>query len=89
MSDNTAGATKEDIQMILEAMGVMKIELKEELMLEMDKRFEESNRYTAILIEDLNKRVLGMNDDRFSLQDDKIKNHEQRITTLESRRAYV
>ena len=78
-------ATKEDIKMILEAVnqGFKEVDERfkqvDERFEQVDKRFEASDQRTAILIEDLEERVLGCKNDQVSLHQNKLDNHEVRI----------
>ena len=94
--NDTNVATKEDIKMILEAVnqGFKEVDERfkqvDERFKKIDKQFEavtadieESRSYSGVLIEDLEERVLGCKKDQVSLHENKLDNHEVRITDLE------
>ena len=87
MNDSTAVATKQDIQMLLNAMNTMGKEIEERLELKLEQKLEEKHeetrRHLSILIEDAEERYLLTTKDVVSLHEDKLENHEDRIGFLE------
>lgn len=95
MNDDQAVATKQDIQMLLDAINTIGQD-SDQRFSDMDQRFkkledriEESELHTRILIEDLEGRVFGANTDQFSVHTDKLENHEVRITDIEAQPVYA
>ncbi len=88
MSNDTAGATKQDIQMIMDTLNVLNNKV-ETLDKKIEDKFEESQHYTAVLIEDLEDKLLGTNHDVISLHTDKLDDHEERVSKLETQMIYV
>lgn len=90
-SDDTSPATKQDIQIIMEMMGqlMQRAHNTDASLLGMEERITESvyNKVMPevhVLIENLRHDVLDAKKDRVEQHEDWLKNHDARITVLES-----
>ena len=88
MTDAQTPATKEDVKMLLEVLSATvkqeALALEEKIDKRMNQVSEDLHTHMGVLTEDAEERFLKTGHDALSLQADKLKNHEARLTRVES-----